>query len=969
MGKADSKVKGLDVPLTTYLDILQILESTLPLLQGLDQFVDIITRSSFCALREEKREYYERTQDIINILIAKVSFSATLIEDIRNPLSILSSFKSDVQKLIMNPINDVLKILEPIFSVMSELDFLKTIASFKVYIPVGVSIEWALFLPYITLKFRSVGLEELGAIVKKVIDFIKSIPLIGELVSAVENIIDRVLNGIFKAIGVDLPDFGLDLPFIDEFRRKIEELLALSDQFVDYLNNIMSLDGRLTGLIEPIIEPILDAIPTVDIGCSDGNETEIFQCTLDSLGMNVNFDIDGISGLNLNGLNLLPDTGILDIVREFLEDAKNIGDQLLSLFEDSAVKCAKYETVSLDILEQLGTPIINNISDFPVPMCPMNFEICTDLVLPKADDVANYVSNKLSSAFARKNRVLETRSDGSPRTLLDYGSCGKKWDFGNTTEYVDWGVSITFPLQKEVKLPFLSDRTQALLNNLFDVNYYRGLSWRFSGGMKRISNVKFLLGCEDGEFQFYLETLPLLEVDINRRFLESKKSEEYQHFSEENQNKHKSKWEFPSNFGPMTKFRPTPDAVRTLKYLQGTEPDLIKFQKEIDMVGILNKILCHLDYLFVNEKIGVESVLTPNDSIFQEWLRFYKSDFYRSSGPFQLPAQSSTEAIVSRLGKDTNKIQDWKDKERLLSKRQEKAYRMRASFQKKREKLGLPFYELFPADNLGRQKICRDVYGYNVSKPPSWNSKDFITDSLLTLAYHPTQFYKARFGSRASTLQYRKKRRTINFGLTDSHGNAFDLMFTIQQMLINNGYNFLVIFVDSSLQAVANLIIKALEPIFDTNNSTSTGNELDQYALEKLQLLIKAIPAIVLSELKDLGKKVYNTLFGNVLLPVTKRQLNSVFDIVGLGIENNRALAEQEVAEFQLATALTTSINLMRNDPNEEGWDGSLNPKSRYCKDRFCIYLWPKDPLFTEQCYPGMNGVCPYKRIFFPEGV
>lgn len=198
-------------------------ENALPLLEGLDKFVDIITRSSFCALREGKQEHYELTQDIINILIGKVSFSVTLIADIRNPLSILSSFKTDVQKYIMKPINSVLQILEPIFSVMSSLEFLKTIASFKIEIPVGVKIEWWGPIPYPTLEFRKMGLEELGEIVKKVIDFIKSIPLIGELVSLVEGLIDAALGLIFQAIGVDLPDFGLDVPFIEEFKRKVEE--------------------------------------------------------------------------------------------------------------------------------------------------------------------------------------------------------------------------------------------------------------------------------------------------------------------------------------------------------------------------------------------------------------------------------------------------------------------------------------------------------------------------------------------------------------------------------------------------------------------------------------------------------------------------------------------------------------------------------------------------------------------------
>ena len=133
--KVDNKVQKLNVPIEQFESIMGRINDALPLVYGIDRFVDLITRSSFCALREKKQKHYDLTQDIINILISKVSISTNLVEGMKNPLSIMSKFKSDLSTYILKPIKFVERLLDPLFDVMKALSFLEEIAKFTIPIP------------------------------------------------------------------------------------------------------------------------------------------------------------------------------------------------------------------------------------------------------------------------------------------------------------------------------------------------------------------------------------------------------------------------------------------------------------------------------------------------------------------------------------------------------------------------------------------------------------------------------------------------------------------------------------------------------------------------------------------------------------------------------------------------------------------------------------------------------------------
>ena len=91
---------------------MEKVQDTLPLVYTLETFVDTITRSSFCASREDDMAHYELTQTFIKILSSKIKISTGMIEGINIPLKTLNSFKADINKYLLKPIrgfNDILK--------------------------------------------------------------------------------------------------------------------------------------------------------------------------------------------------------------------------------------------------------------------------------------------------------------------------------------------------------------------------------------------------------------------------------------------------------------------------------------------------------------------------------------------------------------------------------------------------------------------------------------------------------------------------------------------------------------------------------------------------------------------------------------------------------------------------------------------------------------------------------------------
>ena len=146
------------------------------------------------------------------------------------------------------------------------------------------------------------------------------------------------------------------------------------------------------------------------------------------------------------------------------------------------------------------------------------------------------------------------------------------------------------------------------------------MSFTMSADLATLATVNLVVGCKCGEMQLKLVTDPVVKLDFTARTGEVKLSE-----TSTGTLVPQGPGTFISN-GPNSEYAPPKYAMRALNYLKREEPDLVKFQYEMQKLAIHNKILCHLDFIYVNLEIGMETFGVKNDPQFSKWLDLYKKD-------------------------------------------------------------------------------------------------------------------------------------------------------------------------------------------------------------------------------------------------------------------------------------------------------------------------------------------------------
>ena len=406
-----------------------------------------------------------------------------------------------------------------------------------------------------------------GKIIKKIIDAIKSIPIVGEVIAFVEKAVDAALAAIFKTIGVELPSFRLDIPFIDELKRRVEETLAKGEEFIDYFKTFLDLDGKFTDLLEPITEPIFDALPSIDLGCGDVlDPKDLLICSFKALGMNLDLDVNEPK-IDLLGIDLLPDTGLKEIMDGFIEDGEEIAEKVTELLS-VGVECREYKTVPIDIISEIESRFDIDTADIPIPNCPINVQMCTNLVVPHADSFGDFMRTKLGTIARKRNRNLASKNLQSRH--LDSAFCSATWPFGviNGTQPWDFSIAIKIPLPALItSLPIIKDGLLQKLKPSLQTLVRRGMSFKMSGDLATLATVNLVVGCKGGEMQLKLVTDPVVKLDFTARTGTVKLSKDTSTGTLVPQG--------PGTFilnRPNSKYAPTKYAMRALSYLKREEP-------------------------------------------------------------------------------------------------------------------------------------------------------------------------------------------------------------------------------------------------------------------------------------------------------------------------------------------------------------------------------------------------------------
>ena len=305
----------------------------------------------------------------------------------------------------------------------------------KIY--VTLSYGFHLYVSYHTFTFT---------FIQEITNFLKQIPFVGWVLELLDDAITSAIEALFDGIGIEIPSFGLDVPFLDNLDRLVEDAKKALQEFLDFFTSIMDMDGKIDDLIEPIISAIQEAIPSADfdLGCDiSDNPEECFFDVLSSFVTIPSTDL-AIPELNIGDFTAKLPEGLTSIAETFTNEIESIMDGILNLFED--VECDRYETLRINIPEFIEDTLTNFTSSaFPIPNCPINVEVCTNLRLPGLETFSGGIIDKLGDIISRRNRQLSVDTTSGFRRLLSVDDlCQDRWSDGGL--FVNGGISIPIPI-------------------------------------------------------------------------------------------------------------------------------------------------------------------------------------------------------------------------------------------------------------------------------------------------------------------------------------------------------------------------------------------------------------------------------------------------------------------------------------------------------------------------------------------
>ena len=87
----------------------------------------------------------------------------------------------------------------------------------------------------------------------------------GWVISRVEDAIKWAICSLFDGIGTPIPNFEIDLPFLDNLQGLVQATKQELDDFLDFFASILDMDGAIDKLIEPVFDIVERVASDVDL--------------------------------------------------------------------------------------------------------------------------------------------------------------------------------------------------------------------------------------------------------------------------------------------------------------------------------------------------------------------------------------------------------------------------------------------------------------------------------------------------------------------------------------------------------------------------------------------------------------------------------------------------------------------------------------------------------------------------------
>lgn len=374
----------------------------------------------------------------------------------------------------------------------------------------------------------------------------------GWLLSETEKLIDSVIENLFPAITIRLPNFEFNIPILSNINNIVEKAKREMTKVIDYFRNLLDLDG-INDLFEPVIKTITDAIPKDILGCDPFGSDDEDDCIGNLPNVALELEETVIDGLELPVMTFgnfemkLPDE-LVSIVKSILDNILDLQDSVLGLFD--VFECTRYDTFTLDVIDVIRDDYLHMTKEeFPFPSCPLNIQLCTDFHFPGLDKFQEEISKFLENIFPGSN---------GKRRLVGEGFCGKP----NYLTGRPWEGQIKFPIPLGDLINLGVDKMMKFFKFIGKADKQIKLGQAYIR-IIALKNMKFNLGfeCKEGKLGIKLSLGSMFSFKI----------------------------------GSLTNFKPSKHAKNTLTYLSeegDKKPDMTKWEKQVKEVDDIHKIVC-----------------------------------------------------------------------------------------------------------------------------------------------------------------------------------------------------------------------------------------------------------------------------------------------------------------------------------------------------------------------------------------
>lgn len=256
-----------------------------------------------------------------------------------------------------------------------------------------------------------------------------------------QNVARNIVNGIFKKIGIKLPSFSFNTPFLDnELKRVLDESQERLQKIINQFASIADLDGAFESFIDNMFSVLFGSIPKEMTDCISSLDssynasiqelcifdglrdasselfdrfeqfafspeiTAILTNITDSAFESTEFIFDNfqravqimmpsINDVWINAMKRLPDA------------VETISEDLNAIFQQD-LKCLKQETVQVNFIETFAQIFNLTEKELGIPSCPIQFSICSQMQIPELGTAIKRVKDRIDNLFKDSARYL-----------------------------------------------------------------------------------------------------------------------------------------------------------------------------------------------------------------------------------------------------------------------------------------------------------------------------------------------------------------------------------------------------------------------------------------------------------------------------------------------------------------------------------------------------------------------------------